>query len=735
MAIVFKTPKSTLNTTSKAIQNLGSDCPPCPEPELQSVEIEYDRNGEYTVTPDEGYDGLSQVEITVDVPSDVNNQNKSVTISSNGESTISADSGYSGLGEVTVTVDVDPVLARTTITPTTSLQTIEAPQGYDGFEAVNVLGVDSNIDPNILSNNIKNGVTILGVTGSYTAQPNLQAKSVNPSTSAQTVSPDGGYDGLSQVAVSAVTSSIDANIAAGNIKDGVTILGVTGSYSGASINNQNKTVSPTTSQQSVSADAGYTGLGTVTVNAVTYEIDNNIQPANILSGVTILGVEGTDDGYQAGYAQGEISGYESGYGDGYAQGQSECPAPDLTTLNVTPTTSAQQITPSQEDGYDEVNVAAVTSAIDQNIVAGNIRDGVSILGVLGTYTGSGANVPDWSSIGWSNQDVTDSGIVADVAYTATVKDDNVWTNDKRLIYAPKQSNHNGSQIFANCSELVYVPDFTLTNDSFSTYTSMFSGCSSLESVGNITRVATANTNGGNMFFECLKLRKVGTIDMEGIINCKNMFSKSSSNFSAPFTAPILNNTSSVTNMQQMFGYGGNLTPESIAIISNYNTSAVTDMSGMFRNTYFTGPNGYPFYNTTLTTAPSFDTSSVTNMANMFGSDYSGVTGTLTTVPKWNCSSVYNVGYMFEEQNNLTTLGGFTGLGLAFNSGNSTGHILDLSASTVLTKASIMNVINEFGTVPSGVADATLKLSATSYALLDASDIAIATAKNWTVTSA
>lgn len=59
---------------------------------------------------------------------------------------------------------------------------------------------------------------------------------------------------------------------------------------------QDKTVTPTTSQQIITADEGKDGLGTVTVAAVTAAIDENITAGNIKSGVTILGVEGTYDG-------------------------------------------------------------------------------------------------------------------------------------------------------------------------------------------------------------------------------------------------------------------------------------------------------------------------------------------------------------------------------------------------------------------------------------------------------
>ena len=63
------------------------------------------------------------------------------------------------------------------------------------------------------------------------------------------------------------------------------------------------------------------------------------------------------------------------------------PSPSLTldTANVTPTTSAQTITPDSGHAYKKIEVSAVTAAIDANIIAENIKSGVTILGVLGTY--------------------------------------------------------------------------------------------------------------------------------------------------------------------------------------------------------------------------------------------------------------------------------------------------------------------------------------------------------------
>lgn len=65
-------------------------------------------------------------------------------------------------------------------------------------------------------------------------------------------------------------------------------------------------------------------------------------------------------------------------------------SPVITSLSITPTTSAQTITaPSGTDGYSPITVSAVTSSIDSNISAENIKKDVQILGVTGSYEGSG----------------------------------------------------------------------------------------------------------------------------------------------------------------------------------------------------------------------------------------------------------------------------------------------------------------------------------------------------------
>ena len=117
------------------------------------------------------------------------------------------------------------------ITPTTSEQTITASGDVDGFNPLTVSAVTAAIDESIVATNIKAGATILGVEGSVIELAGELAE-VTPTTSEQTIEPSEGKNGFTSISVAAVTSAIDANILPENIKSGVTILGVEGTYSG-----------------------------------------------------------------------------------------------------------------------------------------------------------------------------------------------------------------------------------------------------------------------------------------------------------------------------------------------------------------------------------------------------------------------------------------------------------------------------------------------------------------------
>lgn len=105
--------------------------------------------------------------------------------------------------------------------------------------------------------------------------PNNGAVTKSISTKTQEVSIAQGYhDGSGKVSIS---STEQAKIIPTNIRDGVTILGVTGTMSGTEgAKAQAKTVTPTTTVQNVLPDDGYNYLSQVTVNAIPYvESDNS----------------------------------------------------------------------------------------------------------------------------------------------------------------------------------------------------------------------------------------------------------------------------------------------------------------------------------------------------------------------------------------------------------------------------------------------------------------------------
>lgn len=84
--------------------------------------------------------------------------------------------------------------------------------------------------------------------------------------------PQGFHDGSGKVGIA---SAEKAKLIPGNIKSGVEVLGVTGTYGGKSINAQTKSVTPSFTQQVVQPDDIYDYLSAVTVAAIPVAYADN----------------------------------------------------------------------------------------------------------------------------------------------------------------------------------------------------------------------------------------------------------------------------------------------------------------------------------------------------------------------------------------------------------------------------------------------------------------------------
>ncbi len=336
----------------------------------------------------------------------INNQNKTITPTTS-QQTITADTGYSGLDTVIVeamplgTVTAPLTISNTGASVTTGTNTI-------------TLSKSTSVTPNVTTAGYISTGTAGNSSVSLTASVTTKAAATfTPTTSNQSIAAGTYLTG-------AQTIKGDSNLVASNIKSGVTIFGVSGSYtgsgSGTTINNQNKTVSPSTSQQTVTADSGYTGLGTVTVNAM---------PAMTLPTAASSSSSGTSKATISRSTSAQYINIPTGYnGTAFYYTISATPNMTLPTsaatsssgtskLTIMPTTAARYI--NIPTGYNGT-ASYYTISGDANLVAANIKSGVSIFGVAGSYTGS-------SGTTINNQDKTvtpttsQQSITADSGYT------------------------------------------------------------------------------------------------------------------------------------------------------------------------------------------------------------------------------------------------------------------------------------------------------------------------------
>lgn len=195
----------------------------------------------------------------------------------------------------------------------------------------------------------------------------------------------------------------------------------------------------------------HSGSGTVQISTTE---QNKIIAENIKKGVTILGVSGTCEssgtsGYDTSDATIEHRDVKKGkiaYGKEGKIGN----MPELSGQNITPSTTDQYIAGSQYlTGTQKIKG-------DANLVAGNIKSGISIFGVMGTYTGSssggsttGSGLPSTITAGdtpvmasWTTSKVTNSSNETDTGVSLTIK--KAGTYRFKILASSSGNSYSGS---------------------------------------------------------------------------------------------------------------------------------------------------------------------------------------------------------------------------------------------------------------------------------------------------
>lgn len=287
--------------------------------------------------------------------------------------------------DITVTDVNDPVLQSTSVTytPTTSQQTdLVAPDpGYDGIATVSVT-----------VNAVATGTA--GTPSATKGTVSSHSVSVTPSVTNTTGYITGGTKTGTAVTVSASelvsgTKSISAN---GTGIDVTNYAAVDVAVPAPAPTLQSKTnISPTTSSQTITYDAGYDGLSSVQINAmpsgsattpattVTANPSISVSSGGLIT-ATASATKSVTPTVSAGYVSSGTAGTITISGSNTSQ---------LTTQGATtytPTTTNQTI------ASGKYLTGAQTILGDANLLAENIAKDVTIFGVTGTHEGGGGSV-------------------------------------------------------------------------------------------------------------------------------------------------------------------------------------------------------------------------------------------------------------------------------------------------------------------------------------------------------
>ena len=231
-------------------------------------------------------------------------------------------------------------------------------------------------------------------------------------------------------------------------------------------------------------------------------------------------------------------------------------APVITSLNVTPTTSAQTITaPSGTDGYSPVNVAAVTASIDANIQAGNIKKDVTILNVTGTYEGSGGGGSKYgANINTILGDVDGDGVLQQ----PTEQSQLVFTGVQNIADYTLSHRFNYTNITS-----VSFPNLTKISGSSAMRYSFYNAYLTSISFPNLTTISGSNTfqyafqncpNIADMYFNKVTTSTFATVKNQ----FASMFNSSTASTSGTVNIHFPSNLSStVSGLTGYPAFGGN----------------------------------------------------------------------------------------------------------------------------------------------------------------------------------
>ena len=277
---------------------------------------------------------------------------------------------------------------------------------------------------------------------------------------------------------------------------------------------------------------------------------------------------------------------------------------------------------------------------------------------------------------------------------------------------------NMSSMFSNCSDLQTLDLSNWNTSNVTNMKNMFSGCSSLQSV-DVSNFDTGNvTDMRYMFYTCYSLQ---SLDVSGwntsnVTNMGHTFNICSSLQSVDLSNW---NTGNVTSMVDMFSECMLL--QSLGDLSNWDVSNVKNISGMFFNCKSIQTLDLSGWDTSNVT----DIGAVFMQCNIQNLDISNWSNVSSIVNIYNVSYGSNIptyvgGRTIDEviSNNITI---FNGLKVGSN------HMMSNSAD----RASLRALINGLADL-TGSTSQTLNLGSTLTTKLTEEDIAVATAKNWTI---